>query len=123
MLDAPLFQTLFSQSHSNPCALGTPWLLKDHCFDGDWLILCFRCVSLCSVLYNMFITLFQKASVNAQPLSCQFFDEIAAHKKADLFLTVVFAFAFCFSIFYISVDFRVPLAEALGQIGSILDRL
>ena len=33
----------------------------------------------------------------------------------------MFAFAF-FLFFHISVDFRVPLADALGQIGSILDR-
>ena len=33
----------------------------------------------------------------------------------------VFAFAF-FSIFHIVVDFRVPLADPLGKIGSILDR-
>jgi hypothetical protein len=36
----------------------------------------------------------------------------------------VFAFAFvcCFVFFHISVDYRVPLADPLGQIGSILDR-
>ena len=33
----------------------------------------------------------------------------------------MFAFAF-FLLFHISVDFRVPLADALGQIGSMLDR-
>jgi hypothetical protein len=33
----------------------------------------------------------------------------------------VFAFAF-FLFFQISVDYRVPLADALGQIRSILDR-
>ena len=49
--------TCFSQNHSNPCAVGTSWLLKGHFFDGDWLIFCFCCVSLCSVLYNIFIIL------------------------------------------------------------------
>ena len=34
----------------------------------------------------------------------------------------MFAFTLFFSIFHISVDFRLPLADALGQIGSILDR-
>ena len=33
----------------------------------------------------------------------------------------MFAFAF-FQFFHVSVDFRVPLADALGQIRSILDR-
>ena len=75
------FQTLFSRNHSNPCAVGTSWLLKGHFFDGDWLICCFGCVSLCSVLYNIFITLFHKTLVNAQPLSPPFFEEIAAHKE------------------------------------------
>ena len=34
----------------------------------------------------------------------------------------MFAFAF-FLFVHIPFDFRVPLADALGQIGSILDRL
>ena len=65
--------------------------------------------------------LFQKTSVNVQPLSCLFFEEIAAHKKDMFFLICVFAFAL-FLLFHISVDFQVPLADALGQIGSIWDR-
>ena len=55
---AVFFQTLFSRNHSNPCAVGTSWLLKGHLFDGDWLVSCFGCVSLCSVLYNLFYHLF-----------------------------------------------------------------
>ena len=71
---------------------------------------------------QMFYNLFHKTSVNVQPLSPLFFEEIAAQKKIIyLFLIFVFAFA-CFLFVHISVDFRVPLADALGQIGSILDR-
>ena len=44
--------TLSSRNHNNPCAVGTSWLLKGHFFDGDWLICCFGCVSLCSVLFE-----------------------------------------------------------------------
>ena len=53
---AVFFQTLFSRNHSNPCAVGTSWLLQGHFFDVHvhWLIFCFRCVSLCFVLYNIF---------------------------------------------------------------------
>ena len=51
--NAFLFQTLFSRNHSNPRAVGTSWLLKGHLFDVPWLIVCFRCVSLCFVLYKM----------------------------------------------------------------------
>ena len=119
LLWAVLFQTLFSPNHSNYCAVGTAWLLKGHFFYGDWLILCFCCVSLCSVLYNIFITFFQKTSVNAQPLSPPFFQEIAAHKEIYVFFSFL-CFAF-FQFFHISVDFRVPLADALGQIRSIFD--
>ena len=50
------FQTLFSQNRSNYCAVGTSWLSKGHFFNGDWLIFCLCCVSLCSVLYNLFIS-------------------------------------------------------------------
>ena len=63
-----------------------------------------------------------KASVNAQPLSPPFFEEIAAHNKNVIFFLIcVFAFAF-FYLFHIVVDFRVSLADALGQIGFILNR-
>ena len=117
---APFVQTLFSRNHSNPCAVGTSWLLKRLFFDGDWLTCCFGCVSLCSVLYDILITFFHKTSVNAQPLGPPFLEEIAAHKKNKK-LIFVFAFVF-FLLFHISVDFRVPLADPLGQIGSILDR-
>ena len=60
MPDAPSFQTLFSRNHRNPWAVGTSWLLKGRFFVGDWLIFCFCYVSLCSVLYNNFITFFKK---------------------------------------------------------------
>ena len=50
-------------------------------FDIHWLMFCFRCVSLYFVLYNILNTFVQKTSVNAQPLSCPFFEEIAAQKK------------------------------------------
>ena len=48
----------FSRNHSNYRAVGTSWLLKGHLFDVHWLLFCFCCVSLCSVLYNMFNTSF-----------------------------------------------------------------
>ena len=124
MPDAPLFPALLSRNHSNPCAVGTPWLLKGHFFDGDLQMFYFCCVSLCSVLYNIFIIpffFFKKTSVNAQPLSPPFFEEIAAHRKDLLFSH--FCVCVCvFLLFHIYVDFRVPLADALGQIRSILDR-
>ena len=70
---------LFPRSHSNYCAVGTWWFLKGHSFDGDWLILCLVCVSLCSVLYNMLITIFKnETSANAQPLNTPMFEEFAA---------------------------------------------
>ena len=50
LLWAVAFQTLFSRNHSNSRAVGTSWLLKGHLFYGDWLMFCFCCVSLCSVL-------------------------------------------------------------------------
>ena len=81
--------TLFSRNHSNPRAVGTSWRLKGHLFNGDWLIVCFCCVSSCSVLYDMFITLFQNISVNAQPSSPSFFAEIAAHKKGEVFFSLL----------------------------------
>ena len=74
LLWAVLFQTLFPRNHSNYCAVGTSWLLKGHLFDGHWLICCFCCVSLCSVL-SIFKNhlLCQKTFINAQPLSPPFF--------------------------------------------------
>ena len=65
--------------------------------------------------------MFHKTSVNAQPSSPPFFEEIAAHNCFYCFLICVFAFAF-FLFVHISVDFRVPLADPLDLIGSILDR-
>jgi hypothetical protein len=58
LLFGVFFHTLFSRNHSNLCAVGTSWLLKGHLFDVEWLTFCFRCVSLCFVLYNSFITFF-----------------------------------------------------------------
>ena len=63
------FQTLFSRNYSNPRAVGKSWFLKDHFFNVDWLMFCFRCVCLCFVVYNIF----NISSVNAQPLSCSLF--------------------------------------------------
>ena len=76
---APRTCSLFSGNHGNYYAVGTSWLLKGHLFDGDWLIFCFCCVSLYSVLCNMFITSFHKTSVNVKPLSPPIFEEIAAY--------------------------------------------
>ena len=114
----PFCAPLFSRNHSNPRAVGTSWLLKGHFFDDDWLlfhffygywlIVCFCCVSLCSVLYNIFF--FQKTSVNAQPMSPPFFEEIAAHKK----IIVVFFSFLClrlsfFYSFIVLLIFGYPL--------------
>ena len=65
--DSALCAPLFSGNHNNYCADGTSCFWKGQLFDGDWLILCFWCVSLCNVLYTMFITCFHKTSVNAEP--------------------------------------------------------
>ena len=113
-----LFQTQFSRNHSNPCAVGTSWLLTGHFFDVHWLIVCFRCVSLCFVLYNIFITFFKK---HPSRWAIRFLRKSQHIKNIIIFLIFVFAFAF-FLLFHISVDFRVPLADALGQIGIIFDR-
>ena len=84
-----------------PCFHETIVMLQQHYdidrfLDGDWLIFCFRCVSLCSVLYNILITCFQKTLVNAQPLSPPFFAETAAPKQKYVFSH--FCVCFCFSI-------------------------
>ena len=87
------------------------WRLAHLLFWLRFFVLCF---------IQHFYHFFHKTSVNAQPLSPPFFEEIAAHKK-----NVFSHFCVCvcvFSIFHIFVDFRVPLADPLGQIGSILDR-
>ena len=55
-----LFQSLFSRNHSNPCAVGASWLFKSRFCDVDWLLFCFRCFSLCFVLYNILNTFIQK---------------------------------------------------------------
>ena len=94
------------------------WRLANFLFLLRFVVLCFiQHFHHFSFLSSFF--LFQKTSVNAQPLSPSFFDEIAAH--FILFLICVFAFAL-FLFCYIYVDFRVPLADPLGQIGFILDR-
>ena len=68
----------------------------------------------------IYLFIFHETSVNAQPLSPTFFDEIAAHKFLFFF---IFVLAFAFFLFvHTFVDFRVPLADPLGQIGFILDR-
>ena len=56
--------------------------------------------------------------VIAQPSSPPFFEEISAH----IIFLLIFMFAFAFFHFHMLVDFRVPPAYPLGQIGSILDR-
>jgi hypothetical protein len=81
-----LLRPLFPRNHSNYRAVRTSWLSKGYLFNGDWLICCFGCVFLCSVLYNIFYRLlFHKASVNAEPFIPPFFEETAAHKKYMLF--------------------------------------
>ena len=87
--------TCFSQNHSNPSAAGTLWLLKGHFFDGDCLSFCFCCVSLCSVLYNIFFC--QKTSVNAQPLSPLFFRKSPHIKRYKFF----YHFGVCVCVFSI----------------------
>ena len=57
-----------------------PLGLKDHFFDGEWLIYSFSYFSLCYVLYNIFITFFHNTTVNAKPLSRPIF---APHFKID----------------------------------------
>ena len=48
-----------SRKHNNQCTVWTYRLFEFHFSDGDWLISpSFFCLSLCYVLYNMFITLF-----------------------------------------------------------------
>jgi hypothetical protein len=61
--------------------------------------------------------------VNAQPLSCPFFEEIAAPLKNNICFSLLCLRLRFFLLFHISVDFRVPLADALGQIGFIWDRI
>ena len=123
--EAP-FRPWFSRNQSNYCTVGTSWLLKGHLFDGDWLICCFGCVSLCYVLYNMFIIyFFHKTSVNAQPLSPPCFEEIAARKKKTI-LICVFAFAFVqFLIFLLIFGYPLPtpwtrLAQFWIDVGTIV---
>ena len=101
----------FSRNHNNyTCRWGIVAFTQIHFFDGDWVISCFGCVSLCSVLYNMFITCFHKTSVNAQPLSPLFFEEIAAHKE----IYVLFSFLclrlhfFLFFIFLLNFGYPLP---------------
>ena len=51
--------TLFSQNHSNPCAVGTSCLLKGHFFDGFVkfsVFVAFRC----ALFYITFLSLFFK---------------------------------------------------------------
>ena len=56
-----LLRSLFSRNHSNYCAVGTSWLLKAHYVNGDLLIGCFFCFSLCHVFYTIcFIIVFIK---------------------------------------------------------------
>ena len=111
---SPLSDPLFSRNHSNYFAVGTSWLLKGHSFDGGWLICCFGCVSLCSVLYNIFI-IFYKTSVNAQPLSPQFFVEIAAHKKQK---KNYFCVCVCvFILFIFMLIFRYPLPTPWARLA------
>ena len=72
-------------------------------------IFCFCCVSLCSVLYNIFITFFQKTSVNAQPLSPPFFQEIAAHKEIIFFFSFWCLRLHFFYFFIFLLIFGYPL--------------
>ena len=113
-------RTQFSRNHTNPRAVGTSLLLKDHFCRWRLANVLFSLRFFVFVfIKNKSITFLQKTLVNAQPLSCPFFEEFAAHKK-----NVFSRFCVCvcvFLLFHIYVDFRVPLADALGQIGSILD--
>ena len=118
MPDAPLFQTLFSRNHSNPRAVGASWLLKGHLFDGDWLIFCFCCVSLCSVLYNISINLFFLTWVNAQPLSPPFFEEIAAHTKKHVFSQLCVCVCVFFYLFIFLLIFGYPLPTPRASLAS-----
>ena len=103
------------------CVVGTSWLSKGHLFDGAWLSVCYCCVSLNSVLYNMSITCFHKTSVNVKPVSLHIVEEIAAYRKQHVFSH----FCVCVFVlfFYILIDLLVPLATPLGQLGPIFGRL
>ena len=74
-------------------------------------------------MYNFLLSFlfFYKASVNAQPLSPPFLRK-STHINKYMFVSHFCVCVCVFQFFHISVDFRVPLADALGQIGSILDR-
>ena len=83
----------------------------------------FFCFSLCYVLYTIFITFVDKTSVNAQPLSSPIFEKISPNFKNNVFSyfgSLRFRFFHLFAIF---VNFRVPLAPSLGQIGPICVRV
>ena len=113
----------FSRNHSNPCAVGTSWLLKGHLFDVDWLIFCFRCFSLCFVLYNILNTFisfsfFFSKNIGKRPAAelSVFWGKCRSFKK-NTFVSQCCVCVCGFLRFHMSVDFRVPLADALGQIG------
>ena len=83
-------------------------------------IFCFCCVSLCSVLYNIFITFFQKTSVNAQPLSPPFFQEIAAHKEIQLFFSFWCLRLRFFYFFIFLLIFGYPLPTPWARFAPFL---
>ena len=80
-------------------------------------IFCFCCVSLCSVLYNIFITFFQKTSVNAQPLSPPFFEEIAAHKEIQFFFSFWCLRLHFFYFFIFLLIFGYPLPTPWARLA------
>ena len=69
------------------------------------------------------ITVVDNTIVNAQPLSTPVFEKIAPYFRKEKKLIWFFTFVFCFLLFHIFVDFRVPLPPRLGQIGPICDRV
>ena len=83
-------------------------------------IFCFCCVSLCSVLYNIFITFFQKTSVNAEPLSPPFFLEIAAHKEIQFFFSFWCLRLRFFYFFIFLLIFGYPLPTPWARFAPFL---
>ena len=110
-----------------PCFHETIIILQQHYdidrfLDGDWLIFCFCCGSLCSVLYNMFITFFSK-SIGKRPTvePSVFWGNRRTLKNNILFSFWCFAFVFVF-ICSFCCWFVGTHCHPLGQIGHIFGR-
>ena len=74
-----LFATQFFTNHNNYRAVWTSCFFKVRFSMEIGLISVLCCVSLCYVLYSIFITLLYKTSVNVKPLTTPVFEEFAAY--------------------------------------------